>query len=331
MESKFLGTTSLKVSRMGLGLAALGRPGYINLGHGRDLGQQRDIDTMEQHCHTMLQTAWDLGIRYFDAARSYGLAEQFLGNWLRQQEIDTNAVTVGSKWGYTYTADWQIQAEKHEVKDHSLAVLKRQWDETQDQLAGYLDLYQIHSATLESGVLDDKSVHAQLMEHKSTGIKIGLSLSGPQQAETLEKAMEIEIENTRLFDCVQATWNLLEPSVGDALAQASANGMGVIVKEALANGRLTSRNSDANFASKLHQIQSVAQKHGVDVDAIALAAVLAQPWADVVLSGASNKPQLESNLKAFDVSLSASDWAILTILSEPPNEYWQTRGHLDWN
>jgi hypothetical protein len=33
-----LGATNVMVSRLGLGMAALGRPGYINLGHGEDVG-----------------------------------------------------------------------------------------------------------------------------------------------------------------------------------------------------------------------------------------------------------------------------------------------------
>ena len=49
---------------------------------------------------------------------------------------------------------------------------------------------------------------------------------------------------------MQATWNLLEPSAGPALAEARAAGMGVIIKEALANGRLTSRNTDVRLTGE---------------------------------------------------------------------------------
>ena len=63
---------------MGLGLAALGRPGYINLGHATDLSRDYDVAAMADHAHTVLDAAWAAGIRYFDAARSYGRAEEFL-------------------------------------------------------------------------------------------------------------------------------------------------------------------------------------------------------------------------------------------------------------
>jgi aryl-alcohol dehydrogenase-like predicted oxidoreductase len=99
-----LGSTGLPVSRIGLGLAALGRPGYINLGHADDLGGQYDVAAMELRAHAVLDMAWQAGVRYFDAARSYGRGEEFLGSWLRSRQIPAAEVTVGSKWGYIYTA-----------------------------------------------------------------------------------------------------------------------------------------------------------------------------------------------------------------------------------
>ena len=75
MQQRTLGSTGLAVTPIGLGLAALGRPGYINLGHADDLKQQYDIVPMEAHAHRVLDAAWEAGVRYFDAARSYGRAE----------------------------------------------------------------------------------------------------------------------------------------------------------------------------------------------------------------------------------------------------------------
>ena len=125
MEHRALVKTVLTVSRLGLGLAALGRPGYINLGHATDLHASYDVSAMEARAHAVLDAAWQEGVRYFDAARSYGRAEHFLANWLRSRHIPPGAVTVSSKWGYTYTADWRVDAEKHEVKDLSRATLRR--------------------------------------------------------------------------------------------------------------------------------------------------------------------------------------------------------------
>jgi aryl-alcohol dehydrogenase-like predicted oxidoreductase len=90
---------------MGLGLAALGRPGYINLGHASDLAGRTSVASLERLTHSVLDAAYERGVRYFDAARSYGRAEAFLAAWLEQRGLGPGEVSVGSKWGYTYVAN----------------------------------------------------------------------------------------------------------------------------------------------------------------------------------------------------------------------------------
>ena len=331
MQSTTLGASVLSVTRIGLGLAALGRPGYINLGHAADLGGEYDVAAMAANAHAVLDAAWAAGIRYFDAARSYGRAEEFLAGWLRARGIDPTVVTVGSKWGYAYTADWQVAAPVHEVKEHSVARLRQQIGESRAHLDGYLKLYQIHSATLESGVLENQAVLHELARLRDGGLAIGLSLSGPGQAATLARALEIVVGGQPLFAAVQATWNLLEPAAGTMLAAARAAGMGVIVKEALANGRLTSRNDDPAFAWQRRLLEDAAAAQGVTVDALALAAVVHQPWAAVVLSGAATPAQLDSNVAALRVQWDGDLAAQLVEMAEPSAVYWATRSRLAWN
>ena len=331
MNLKALGSTQHKVSPIGIGLAALGRPGYINIGHVDDLENNYDIAVMEARAHAVLDAAYESGVRYFDAARSYGRAEEFLGNWLRKKGISPETVTVGSKWGYTYTADWKIDAEDHEVKEHSLPVLLRQWRESQSNLGLFLDLYQIHSATIESGVLENNKVLAELARLKSDGIAIGLTVSGSRQSEVIEQSAKLKVDGTHLFDCVQATWNLLEKSAGAALAKVRDLGIGVIIKEALANGRLTDRNNDAAFTEKLKILKHEAQRLETTVDALALAAVLAQPWVDIVLSGAARVEHLQSNLGALKVPWDDEAAAELNVLAESAETYWKNRSDLGWN
>ncbi len=331
MEMRTLGRTGLRVSSIGLGLAALGRPGYINVGHEDDLSKTYDIATMESQAHSVLDAAWDAGIRYYDAARSYGRAEVFLASWLHKRMIPSRDVTIGSKWGYTYTANWQVSAEVHEVKDHSLLVLRRQRQESDSLLGGYLNLYQIHSATLASGVLENQDVLAQLGAYRDAGLSIGLSLSGAKQAETLRRALDVSVNGLPLFGAVQATWNLLEHSAGSVLQEAHDAGVGVIVKEALANGRLTARNDDPAFAIQRTLLESMATGLHTTIDALALAAVLAQPWADVVLSGAARVEHLHSNVAALSVAWTDELAESLAGLAETPEVYWATRSAMAWN
>jgi aryl-alcohol dehydrogenase-like predicted oxidoreductase len=331
MQTRPFGKSGLHVTPIGLGLAALGRPGYINLGHAQDLNANYSVEAMQAHAHTVLDAAWAAGIRYFDAARSYGRAEQFLATWLRARRIEPIEVTVGSKWGYTYTADWQVDADEHEVKEHTLPVLQRQIQESRALLGAQLNLYQIHSATLDSGVLDNAEVLAELARLRNAGLRIGLSLSGANQAATLRKALEIRFDGELLFASVQATWNLLAQEAGPALGEAHAAGLGVIVKEALANGRLTPRNDDPDFASRRRLLAEVAADHNSTIDAVALAAALNQPWAGVVLSGAATVAHVQSNARALDVAWDEETAVRLGALAEPPAEYWRTRSELAWN
>lgn len=330
MKRNPFGSTGLRVTPIGLGLAAIGRPGYINLGHADDLEGRRSVDALEAHARTVLDAAWEAGIRYFDVARSYGRGEPFLGRWLRNRDMAPDAVTVGSKWGYTYTADWQVDADVHEVKDHSLATFERQWPKTEAALGSHLDLYQIHSATLSTGVLDDADVHRALADLKDRGVAIGLSLSGPKQADTLDRALRVTVNGVPLFDSVQATWNVLEPSAGDLLAAAHEDGRGVIVKEALANGRLTPRNDEDDFDASRRVLHDQAERLDTTVDALALVAAIHQPWADVVLSGAARTDHLQSNVAALDVAFDAEAVDALAPLAEPPEAYWQHRDELAW-
>jgi aryl-alcohol dehydrogenase-like predicted oxidoreductase len=331
MTPRLLGDSGLAVSPIGLGLAALGRPGYITLDHAADLMHDYSVDAMQARTHALLDQAWAAGVRYFDAARSYGHAEVFLGTWLQSRDFGDAPPVVGSKWGYTYTAGWQVTAEQHEIKEHTLPVLQRQWQESRQWLGNFLRLYQIHSATFESGVLRRADVLTELAWLKAAGICIGITLSGPDQAAVLAAAQTITVDGVRLFDSVQGTWNLLEPSCGAALTAAQADGMGVIVKEALANGRLTPRNDSADFAAKRATLEQIATRHGATLDALALAAALAQPWAGVVLSGAVTAAQLAANLMAPAVMLTHEELAELAWLAEAPTEYWAKRSALPWN
>lgn len=326
-EPRFPGrlTSPAPEARIGLGLAAVGRPAYINVGHAADLPADRSVAALHQRAFELLDEAYASGVRYFDVARSYGRAEEFLGDWLRDHPDLADAV-VGSKWGYTYTGGWRIDADVHEVKNHGVATFDRQLTETQKLLGTRLDLYQIHSLTLGSSALTDTTLHRRLAQLAATGVTIGLSASGPAQADAIRAALELSVDGRPLFRSVQATWNLLEPSVGSALAEAQQAGCAVIVKEALANGRL----ARPAPGRALTPLTMVAEEKSVTPDAVALAAALHQPWATVVLSGAATAEQLSSNLKAATLKLSPDQLARLAQLAEPPEPYWQTRSHLPW-
>jgi aryl-alcohol dehydrogenase-like predicted oxidoreductase len=318
-----LATATTPTCHIGLGLAAVGRPGYINLGRDHDLGEDRSVATLRARTHELLDAAYAQGVRYFDAARSYGRSEEFLADWLKSRP-DVDDVVIGSKWGYTYTADWTTDAEQHEVKDHTLATYERQRAETAALLGDRLDLYQIHSVTPDSPALTDKELHAKLAEAAAQGLSIGFSTSGPAQADAIRAALAVTVDGEPLFRTVQSTYNVLETSAAPALAEAHDAGLTVIVKEGMANGRLAAEHApDA--------VRAIAEETGLGADAVALALILRQPWAGVVLSGAATSAQLASNLHAAVVDLDEDQLTRLATLAEDSHAYWERRGQLPWH
>jgi aryl-alcohol dehydrogenase-like predicted oxidoreductase len=303
--------------QIALGLAALGRPAYINVGHGEDIVDS-SVEGMELAAHAVLDAAYEGGVRWFDAARSYGRAEAFLASWLARRGLQPGDVTVSSKWGYRYTAGWRIDVAEQEVKDLSVDHFRTQWRETRELLGDYLGLYQIHSATLDSGVLDDPAVRHELDALRARGIRVGLTVTGVEQAATIDRALA-----TGGFDAVQATWNLYERAAEASLARAHEAGLRVMVKEALANGRLTERGGDETLAA-------IARERGASEDSVALAAALARSWADVVLSGAATVAQLESNLSALELAWDDQFEQRLSGLVREPAAYWAERAGLPW-
>jgi len=304
------------MGRLGLGLAAIGRPAYITSGRDRDLPGGRSRDDLRARAHELLDSAYAQGIRYADAARSYGDAEQFLGSWLADRRPED--MFVASKWGYEYVGDWRLDVGTHEVKHHDLATFRRQLAESLALLGDRLRLYQVHSLTPDSPLLTDAPLLAALAELRAGGIEVGVSTSGPRQSEAIERALELSAGGARLVTSVQATWNLLERSAGPALAAAHEAGCRVVVKEAVGNGRLVGAEAPA-------ALRAVADRYGVGPDAVAIGAVLAQPWCDVVLSGAVTSDQLASNAAAVSF-----DPGELAELAEPAEQYWATRSRRPW-
>jgi aryl-alcohol dehydrogenase-like predicted oxidoreductase len=203
----------------------------------------------------------------------------------------------------------------------------KQVQETKELVGDYLNLYQIHSATFESGILENKEAHQALHKcREEHGWAIGLSVSSPKQGDVLAAARKIEVDGRRLFDSVQCTYNLLEQRPGLALQEAHDAGMDIIIKEGLANGRALRHPSVLKYAEQL----------GCPADQLALACILAQPFEPRVLSGAITPEQLESNLMASEVAEKLKkDVSLLKEIMDScimdSEEYWNERSALEWN
>ncbi|WP_282123655.1 aldo/keto reductase [Algibacter mikhailovii] len=315
-------------TKIGLGLAALGRPEYINIRDNSSIDKSEAA--FKHNTLSVLDEAYNLGVRYFDTAPSYGKGEAFLQDW-----NDSRAhkdIVLGTKWGYTYVANWELGYNgKHEIKEHSLEKLLEQWQVSKNLLPN-LKYYQVHSATFDSGILENKAVLNELFEiKKATGLKIGITTSGANQKEVIALASKIMIGDSPLFDSFQVTYNLFEQDTFDVLKKLLQHGKDVIIKEALANGRVFSSDSFQNYKATYKILNQLAVKYKVGIDAIALRFVIDSLKPTYVLSGASNMRQLKENMKALEFSFLKEELSMLQTLKVLPPAYWEERNQLSWN
>jgi aryl-alcohol dehydrogenase-like predicted oxidoreductase len=61
---------------------------------------------MKQHANDVMDRLFALSPQdaWLDCARSYGLSEKFVGEYLKANNIKPDHVHVSSKWGYTVSA-----------------------------------------------------------------------------------------------------------------------------------------------------------------------------------------------------------------------------------
>ncbi len=313
--------------QLGLGTAALGRPQYINL--RQENFNNLDLKTFKEQSFSVLEKAYKLGVRYFDTAPGYGLAEDLLLEWLKTK--DDNSIQIATKWGYTYVANFDKKAKVHEVKEHSLEKLNEQWGVSKAFIP-HLKVYQIHSTTLETGVLNNEAVLNRLAFLKSKhNLKIGITTTGANQVEVIKKTLDVSVEGKQLFDAFQVTYNVLDQSLETISNTLLEHGKKVIIKEALANGRLFRNESFSHYNDLYKTLEKLAKKYNVGVDAIALKFCEQSINRSIVLSGASNKIHLESNLKINNFLLSQDDINNLKDFKIRTVNYWQERKRLAWN
>jgi len=313
--------------RIGLGTAAIGRPQYINL--RQEVSVDFSLDDFKRKGHLILDEAYRQGIRYFDTSPGYGMAEQLLIDWITNKKYED--VEIATKWGYTYVANFDPNAKIHEVKEHSLKKLSEQWEQSK-KLLPYLTSYQIHSATFDSGVLKNKKVLHRLRRLQTEfGLLIGITTSGADQVNVIEKALEIELEGIALFDVFQVTYNILDQSLSQIEKEMVSLNKRIVVKEALANGRIFPNPKYPHYVKMYQELQKLAAKYNVGIDAIALRFCLDSIDSFMVLSGASNKMHITENMKSSQFKLEEKELLQLQKFSVSPDKYWQERKLLGWN
>ncbi len=245
---------------LGCGLIAIGRP----------WGTTAEVPS-EADAISFLQSAYTLGVRFFDTAPSYGLSEERLGHFLDLLTPQQRAgITVATKFG----EHWD-ESQGAPYADHSLEALKRSLDNSM-RLLGHIAILQLHKAT--PALLDDADLHRAFDYAVELGIpKLGVSVSDPVTG-------RVGIADSAL-SVLQLPYNASSLVFQDVIREAAAANKEVIINRPFQMGRITADTTPDN-------------KQQLAIDAFRF--ILKEDFNGVVLTGTSSSHHLQENIEAFN-------------------------------
>ncbi len=322
MNYRELADTGVFVSELCLGTMTFGGRGQIwEVIGGID---QPSVDAL-------VSRALDAGINFVDTANVYaaGESETMLGKALgsRRHEV----VLATKVRGRTGPGPNQVGLSR-------LHILQAVEDSLKRLDTDYIDLYQIHRFDLLTNIEDTLRALDDLV-HSGKVRYIGCSnLAAWQLMKALAMSREQGLER---FKCTQSYYSLAGRDLErEMIPLLKDQGLGLLVWSPLAGGFLSgkfTRDSGDEAARRakfdfppvnkekgfdiLDVAKEIADRQGVSVAQIALAWILANSAVTSVIIGARKPAQLEDNLKAIDVKLSAEDMKALDEVSKLTTEY----------
>ncbi|MGI4857003.1 MAG: aldo/keto reductase [Janthinobacterium lividum] len=326
MRYNKLGRTGLFVSELCLGTMTFG---------GTD-GIWKNIGDLQQgDAERLVGRALDAGINFIDTADVYsgGVSEEMTGQALKNLKIPRDDVVVATKvFSETGKGPNARGSSRFHIIDGVKASLKRlQLD--------HIDLYQLHGFDPATPIEETLGALDTLVKHGHVRY-IGVSNWAAWQ---IVKALGIsEHRGLARFESLQAYYTLAGRDLERELVPAlQSEGLGLMVWSPLAGGLLSgkySREQEGEAGSRrtlfdfppvnkdraydcIDVMREIADAHKVSVAQIALAWLLHQPVVTSVIVGAKKLAQLDDNLAACDVSLSAEELEKLSKVSALPPEY----------
>ena len=294
METRILGNTGLEVSRLGIGLAAI--------------GEEETFDTIKT-VEVVLKTALDQGITFFDTAECYFYSEEMVGQSISDRRSEFLLATkcghpAGLQESGEYDIDWSIEGILLTL-DRSLKRLK----------TDYVDLLQLHSCGVE--VLEQGEVIAALTKARDAGKTRFIGYSGDNEA------AQWAVDSGH-FDTLQTSFSLADQRPRNGLLQkAKAQGLGVIAKRPIANTAWGSPNSPTALKKHTPEYGDEYWKRTPAMAALgpiniplndrilmSLGFVMAHEEIDTAIVGTRNPEHLRSNIDLFNNHLPIDDAVI---------------------
>src|ERR1700678_619251 len=326
MKYATLGNTGLLVSKLCFGT--------MTFGDGR--GIFKSIGAVGQAAaDDLVKTSIESGINFFDTADVYteGESEKILGQSLKNLKIARQHVVIATKvYGRVGPGRNDVGASRGHIMDGVEASLRRLQTD-------HIDLYQIHGNDAVTPVEETLRALDTLVNHGKVRY-IGVS---NWQAWKIAKALGIsEFKNLARFDTLQAYYSIAGRDLErDLVPLLEAEKTGLLVWSPLAGGLLSgkftrenqkpadSRRSEFDFPIVdkdrtwriLDVIAPIAKAHNCSPARISLAWLLAKPVVTSIIIGAKRLDQLEDNIAAVDLKLTADELKQLDEVSALPPEY----------
>jgi aryl-alcohol dehydrogenase-like predicted oxidoreductase len=326
MEYRPLGSTGLQVSRIALGCGNFGGIGSAPAFYGQ--GES------DEEAFAIMDAAFEMGINVFDTADAYGggRSEAAIGKWLAKRGSAVRDQVLLSTKAFNPVGDGPND------RGLSRRALFRQIDASLGRLgAERLDLFLIHEpdplTPLEEtlSALDDLRRAGKLHYIGASNI----------EAWRLARALWIsDVRGLARFEWVQSSYSLLDRAPeADVLPLCADTGLGFSPFSPLAGGWLTGKyrrgealpegsrmtlrpepyehlRQDAVFDA-LEQLERAAQARGVDMAALALAWLMANPLVNPIVVGPRRPAHLAPARAALELRLDAAERDELSALSPP--------------
>jgi aryl-alcohol dehydrogenase-like predicted oxidoreductase len=327
MKYNQLGNTGMFVSEICLGTMTFG---------GSRGGIWKAIGDLDQKASTdLVSRSLEAGVNFIDTADVYslGVSEEMTGQAIRDIGIKRSDVVIATKfYGRTGAGPNDIGASRGHIMDAVARSLDR-------LKMNHIDLYQMHGTDVVTPV--DETMRA-LDDLTRQGMVRYVGVSN-WQAWKIMKALGVsERRGYARFETLQAYYSIagrdLEREIVPLLEDQK---VGLMVWSPLAGGLLSGKFGpgsngpegarrvafdfppvDKDRAWKcVDAMREIGHKYDASVARVALAYVLAKPFVTTVIIGAKNTEQLDDNLAAVKLTLSADDMKTLDEVSALPAEY----------
>jgi len=313
MKYKRLGNAGVKVSELCLG--------GMTFGEADEKSFMHKIGSDEQTVFRVLSRALELGINFIDTADVYGqdgLSERVIGGWF-EREKRRNDVVLATKFRFTMgDGPNRSGASRYRIMrcaEASLARLK----------TDRIDLYQIHMQDIDTP--EDETLRA-LEDLVRQGKVLYIGCSNYAAYRLMNALWTSKTEHLARFVTLQAEYSLVARDIErEHVPLCREMGLGILPWSPLAGGFLSGKYDRsqpppegtrlakmkeryARFDNErgwrtLGAVQEVAREVGATAAAVSLAWLLHKPQVTAAIFGARDLPQLEANVKATELALSA--------------------------